>query len=87
MVATPDGRYVWVLDRHGDTAEVFETATGAHVTTVALNGELTDNAAPDIAAISPSGDRIFVALRVPTPLSGEPHNARRAARRDRASSS
>jgi hypothetical protein len=75
MVATPDGRYVWVLDRHGDTAEVFETATGAHVTTVALNGELTDNAAPDIAAISPSGDRIFVALRGPTPLSGDPHNA------------
>jgi hypothetical protein len=75
MVATPDGRYVWVLDRHGDTAEVFETATGAHVTTVALNGELTDNAAPDIAAIAPAGDRIFVALRGPTPLSGDPHNA------------
>jgi hypothetical protein len=75
MIATPDGRYVWVLDRHGDTAEVFETATGAHVTTVALNGELTDNAAPDIATISPTGDRIFVALRGPTPLSGDPHNA------------
>jgi hypothetical protein len=75
MAATPDGRYVWVLDRHGDTAEVFETGEGRHVTTVPLNGELTDNAAPDIASIAPAGDRIFVALRGPTPLSGDPHNA------------
>lgn len=75
MVATPDGRYVWVLDRHGDTGEVFETENGAHVATVALNGELTDNAAPDIAQISPAGDRIFVALRGGSPLSGDPHNA------------
>jgi hypothetical protein len=75
MVSTPDGRYVWVLDRHGDTGEVFETRSGRHVGTVALNGELTDNAAPDIAAMAPGGDRIFVALRGPTPLSGDPHNA------------
>jgi DNA-binding beta-propeller fold protein YncE len=75
MVATPDGKYLWVLDRHGDTAEVFDTGEGAHVATVLLNGELTDNAAPDIATISPDGRRIFVALRGPTPLSGDPHNA------------
>jgi DNA-binding beta-propeller fold protein YncE len=75
MVATPDGRYLWVMDRHGDVAEVFETADGAHVATILLNGELTDNAAPDIAAISPAGERIFVALRGAIPLSGDPHNA------------
>jgi hypothetical protein len=75
MVATPDGAYVWVLDRHGDTAEIFATDGGRHVGTVRLNGELTDNAAPDIAAISPDGRRIYVALRGPTPLSGDPHNA------------
>jgi DNA-binding beta-propeller fold protein YncE len=75
MVATPNGRYVWVFDRHGDTGEVFSTDDGAHVNTVRLNGELTDNAAPDIAAISPDGRRIYVALRGPTPLSGDPHNA------------
>lgn len=75
MVATPDGRYVWVFDRHGDTAEIFETAHGSHVRSVSLNGALTDNAAPDIAAMAPAGDRIFVALRGPSPLSGDPHNA------------
>jgi hypothetical protein len=75
MVATADGRFLWVLDRHGDAAEVFDTDSGSHAGTVGLNGELTDNAAPDIAAISPGGDRIFVALRGPAPLSGDPHNA------------
>ncbi|MBW3655726.1 MAG: hypothetical protein KY444_06445 [Gemmatimonadetes bacterium] len=75
MVATPDGGYVWVLDRHGDVAEVFGGPDGKHVGTVPLNGTLTDNAAPDIAAMAPGGDRVFVALRGPTPLSGDPHNA------------
>jgi uncharacterized lipoprotein YbaY len=75
MVATPDGDWLWVLDRHGDTAEVFEAGEGRHVGTVGLNGPLTDNAAPDIAAISPDGRRIYVALRGGMPLSGDPHNA------------
>jgi hypothetical protein len=75
MVATPDGRWVWVFDRHGDTAEVFDAADGRHVGTTMLNGPLTDNAAPDIAAISPDGRRIYVALRGGMPLSGDPHNA------------
>jgi hypothetical protein len=30
---------------------------------------------PDLAAISPSGNRIFVSLRGPNPLSGSPHVA------------
>jgi hypothetical protein len=75
MVATPDGRYVWVLDRHGDAAEIIDTRSATHVGTVSLNGELNTNAAPDIAAMAPAGDRIFVALRGPLPLSGDPHNA------------
>lgn len=74
MVATPDGRYLWVFDRHADQAVVFATREGKHVGTVALNGELTENAAPDIATMAPAGDRIFMALRGPTPLSGDPHN-------------
>lgn len=75
MVATPDGRYLWVFDRHADEATVFETRSGKRVSTVPLNGPLTPNAAPDIAVSSPGGERIFVALRGPTPLSGDPHNA------------
>jgi len=79
MVLVGDkGRYLWVFDRHADTAEVFATADDRHVVTIALNGKLTENAAPDLSDTSPSGNLVFVALRGPTPLSGDPHNARGA---------
>lgn len=70
--------YLWVFDRHADTVEAFATADDRHVATIALNGGLTDNAAPDLSDVSPAGDLVFVALRGPTPLSGDPHNARGA---------
>ena len=77
MVLTgSDRNYLWVMDRHADTVEVFATADDSRVATIALNGPRTDNAAPDLTDISPAGDLVFVALRGPTPLSGDPHNAR-----------
>lgn len=79
MVLVGDrGRYLWVFDRHADTAEVFATSDDSHVGTIALNGTLTENAAPDLSDVAPAGDLVFVALRGPTPLSGDPHNARGA---------
>jgi hypothetical protein len=75
MVAAGGGRFLWVMDRHGDVAEIIHVRSGRRVNTVRLNGRLTDNAAPDIADASPSGNRLFVALRGPVPLSGDPHNA------------
>jgi DNA-binding beta-propeller fold protein YncE len=76
MVVTGGGRYVWVMDRHADVVEVLATADDKHVRTLSLNGTLTDNAAPDLTDISPAEDRVFVAFRGPTPLSGDPHNAK-----------
>jgi DNA-binding beta-propeller fold protein YncE len=75
IAITGDGSHLWVMDRHADTVEVLSTADGAHVGTIALNGALTDNAAPDLTDVSPDGRLAFVALRGPTPLSGDPHNA------------
>jgi hypothetical protein len=75
MVSVAGDRYLWVLDRHRDVAEVIEIATGQHVNTINLNGRLTSDAAPDLADVSPAGDLVFVALRGPVPLSGDPHNA------------
>ncbi|HUF29134.1 MAG TPA: hypothetical protein VMM77_00625 [Gemmatimonadaceae bacterium] len=75
VTATGGGRYVWVMDRHNDVVEVLEVASGQRVATVDLNGSLTSNAAPDLTDIAPSGNRVFVALRGPVPLSGDPHNA------------
>jgi hypothetical protein len=75
MVVTGDGDYLWVMDRHADLVEVLRVSNGAHVRTIPLNGALTDNAAPDLADAEPGGNLAFVALRGPTPLSGDPHNA------------
>jgi hypothetical protein len=76
MVAVGRNRYLWVMDRHADVVEVLRTADGAHVRTLALNGALTGNAAPDLTDVDPSGHLVFVAFRGPTPLSGDPHNAK-----------
>jgi hypothetical protein len=73
-VATKHDRYVWVMDRGLNVAEVFDTATDAHINTIDLNAT-QDGLAPDLADISPSGNRIFVSLRGPNPLSGSPHVA------------
>jgi hypothetical protein len=75
MATAGRGRYLWVMDRHNDVAEVLDVKTGRHVRTIGLNGELTDNAAPDLVDASPDGRLLFVALRGPVPLSGDPHNA------------
>ncbi|WP_437970062.1 hypothetical protein WMF04_12520 [Sorangium sp. So ce260] len=73
MLLTNRRRNVWVLDRIQGVAEVFDVATNAHVGTVDLKGPLSSDPAPDLMARSPSGNRIFVTLRGPTPLSGDPH--------------
>lgn len=75
MVATGDNSHLWVMDRHADVVQIFSVADDSHVGTVTLNGSLTDNAAPDLTDISPDGSRVYVALRGPTPLSGDPHSA------------
>ena len=74
-VATRGERYVWMLDRAGNVAEVFDAASGAHVNTVDLASSDSADPTPDLAVIAPSGNRIFVSLRGPVPLSGDPHAA------------
>jgi DNA-binding beta-propeller fold protein YncE len=76
MVVTGNGQYLWVMDRHADVVEVLGTADNAPVRTIPLNGAFTSNAAPDLTDVDPSGQLVFVAFRGPTPLSGDPHNAK-----------
>jgi hypothetical protein len=73
VIATKHEKYVWMFDRHADVAEVFRSQTGAHQGTVNLSTPLSAKLTPDLAAISPSGNRIFLSLRGPNPLSGDPH--------------
>jgi hypothetical protein len=67
--------FIWVMDRHANAAEIISVESGARVNTVQLAGSLSDDPAPDLVDIAPSGNRLFVALRGPTPLSGDPHIA------------
>ena len=73
MVVMKHERFVWVLDRVQNVAEIFDTKTGAHVNKVNLNKGGPVGLAPDLADRSPAGNRIFVSLRGPNPLSGDPH--------------
>ena len=75
LVATRDNRYIWVLDRAMNVAEVFDTASDAHVNTIELEHPSSEHPTSDLADISPSGNRIFVSMRGPNPLSGSPHAA------------
>jgi hypothetical protein len=73
IVPTKHERYAWVFDRAANVAEVFEGENGSHVNTIELAGPGAEDPTPDLADISPSGNRIFVSLRGPNPLSGDPH--------------
>jgi hypothetical protein len=73
MAVTGGGRYLWVADRAANLAEVFDTRTGRRLDPVPLTGPLSDDPTPDLLDLSPDGELLFVTLRGPTPLSGDPH--------------
>jgi hypothetical protein len=73
LVLTGDGAYLWALDRAQNVAEVFATSNGEHVGTIDLNLGGPDGLAPDLGDTSPDGAYVFVSLRGPNPLSGDPH--------------
>jgi hypothetical protein len=75
MTATKHSRYLWVADRHRGLFEVFDVGNGAHVNTIGLANDQSADPGPDLADIDPQGNRIFVSLRGPNPLTGDPHVA------------
>src|SRR5688572_14081836 len=75
LLVTKHGRYVWVGDRHGNVIEVLDVAASTRVATIDLVGPDSDDPTPDLMDLAPSGNRAFVALRGPVPLSGDPHVA------------
>ncbi len=55
------------------TSVVFDTGTGARANTVDLSVGAPAGLTPDLADVSLDGDYLFVSLRGPNPLSGDPH--------------
>lgn len=72
-VLTKHDKYLWVGDRGANVAEVFDVSSGNHVSTVVLAGTGSEDPTPDLADISPAGNRLFFSLRGPNPLTGDPH--------------
>jgi uncharacterized protein YfaP (DUF2135 family) len=66
---TPDGREMWMVNRITDNAIVIDTDSFAVVDEIAFVGET-----PDIMGMSPDGQRAFITLRGPNPMSA-PHVA------------
>lgn len=77
-VVTRGAQYLWAFDRGGNVVEVLDLARGQRVNTIPLASAETPDPTPDLGVLSPSGNRIFVSLRGPNPLSGDPHSSRGA---------
>jgi hypothetical protein len=70
---TKGGKYIWFNDRTNGEIQVIKTSNNQHAGTIDLNGDLTFDAAPDLSKLSPNGKYMFISLRGPVPLSGDPH--------------
>jgi DNA-binding beta-propeller fold protein YncE len=68
------GRYLWVSDRAANRLIVVDTQTDQVVNEILLAGPVSSDPAPDLLDISPDGNTVFVALRGPTPLTGNSHH-------------
>jgi hypothetical protein len=73
MAVLGNGKYLWIADRAANIAEVFDVRSSRRLDAVQLVGRLTDDPTPDLLDVSPGEDLLFVTLRGPTPLSGDPH--------------
>jgi DNA-binding beta-propeller fold protein YncE len=67
-VLTGRGRFLWIGDRAANQIVIVDTATDQVSAVVSLAGDVSADPAPDLMAIAPSGNRVFLALRGPNPL-------------------
>lgn len=67
-VLTRGHRYLWVADRAANRIVVVDTDSDTVVNEIELAGGISDDPAPDLLAISPSGNRVYMSLRGPSPL-------------------
>jgi hypothetical protein len=75
VVATRHERFVWVGDRDGNVAEIFDARSGLRIATVDLASPFSRDPTPDLFAISPDHKWLFASTRGPNPLSGDPHSS------------
>lgn len=59
-----------MADRASNLVNVVGTNTDSLVNQIPSAGPVSDDPAPDLLALSPSGNRIYTTLRGPNPLTG-----------------
>lgn len=69
-VKTRHDRFLWVAERFGNNITVVDTDDNAVIDQFSLVGSVSADPTPDLMDISPSGNRVFMTLRGPNPLSG-----------------
>ena len=73
------GKYLWSGDRHLNLIDVYDTGNGnIKVGTITLAGGVSNDPAPDLMDAAPDGSYVFVALRGPSPLTGNHKDANNA---------
>ena len=70
MVLTKKDRHLWVADRAANRIVVVDTDIDAVVNEIDLVSGLSNDPTPDLLERSPNGNRVFMALRGPVPLTG-----------------
>jgi hypothetical protein len=68
-----DERYVWFFDRAANVVEIYHARSGAYVKTENIVSPYSADPTPDLAGEAPDGKTVYVSLRGPNPLSGDPH--------------
>lgn len=69
MVKTKHDRYLWIAERFSNLVNIVDLNTHQLVEQLNLTGDISPDPAPDLMVISPSGNRVFLTLRGPIPLS------------------
>jgi DNA-binding beta-propeller fold protein YncE len=73
VAKSKDEKYVYFFDRAANVVEIFDAATGAYIETENLVSSFSQDPTPDLAGESPDGKYLYVSMRGPIPLSGDPH--------------
>lgn len=70
VTLTKKGTFLWVGDRAANKVVVVDTSQDTVVNEFTLVGGASGDPAPDLMDTSPAGNRVYVALRGPNPLTG-----------------
>jgi hypothetical protein len=66
-------KYVYFFDRAANVVEIYKPASGEYVKTESLVSPFSADPTPDLAGEAPDGKYLYLSLRGPLPLSGDPH--------------